>query len=939
MPESAEDRSDDHSRALQTVRATRDSYSAVRDVNVYHGVHAAPVSGAPGGPGLFSVRPPYGRLPAEVRGRGELVDLLWEEVSAAEPRLSVVHGLGGCGKTTVSLSVAHRAREQGREVWWVSAAHPATLHSGLRQLAIELGVDPKLVQAAWEGELSAPDLVWRSLEAREQPWLLVVDEADDPTPLSAPGGLPTDGNGWLRQGCTGAVLVTTRDGNPDLWRNALLHPLHELPPSQAATILIDQLRAAGLEAAHCTDGDLLATTAELADTLGGLPLALQMAGSFLGVQCRRHFRRAGIADAVDYAASAVRTYDAQVRANVALLDNAVSRRTGSVRSHTEISGEARVTATWERSLRLLEDRGMPEARILLQILACYEATPVPLRTLDSEILAQSPLFPEGMDTLRLDDALDALFDLAIVGESLVQSNQGGIPCMKVHRLVGETVAAQTTGNERHGAIWSLASLLLAEATSTAPTHEGEALWWTITAPHHLRLLQRCPGLTAAVPQLLRVVRPAVGTVRDLGSFRSSIALATAAYDLAVRTLGPHDRETLLCRYTYANSLSVDSRGPEATVEIRATWLAQNELLGGEHPDTLASRSYFADRRALEGHYPEAERHLVETAEICARVLGPDHEVTLQTQNRYAMTLRKIGRCRESVELHRDVLARREATLGRTHIDVTRSRDNLAFTLTFMGRYREGEAEYRLNLDARRTLVGPEHALTLVTMSNLAVGLRDTGNLDEAESLCQQVIDTRSETRGTDHTATLIPRSNMIRIRLLQGRAAEVVGEARIVLEARQRQLGPTHPSTLLSLQTLGSTLLAVGQLTDAEALLVDLHALRLARVGAEHSLTLSAALELARLRDAQSRYTDGLSLARTASEVWGRSERTQHITAFELRFQVAALKHELGEIDRRTYGSTLVTLLDEMADAALSAAPLAEKVRRELRIPGSRHGA
>ncbi|MCY0955246.1 tetratricopeptide repeat protein [Streptomyces sp. H27-S2] len=942
MPEATEREFDDERWSGQSIRSARDAYAAARDVNIYHG--PADSSRKPDGPGLFSVRPPFGRLPVEVRGRDEMMDLLCAELFAPQSRLSVLHGLGGCGKSTVALSVGRRAGGEGRQVWWVSAADPTTLHSGLRQLAIELGVEPALVQAAWEGELSAPDLLWRSLDAQDQPWLLVVDEADDPAPLAAPGGLPTDGNGWLRESATGAVLVTTRDGNPDVWRHANLHPLRELPVSHAAHILLDQLRTAGVDHAHGTHelvavmkDDLTDTALRLAGTLGGLPLALHMAGSYLGAQCRRHFRRAGHADSVSFAASAVQEYDVQVRADVALLDKAVGRRSGGGPRDAESAGEVRVTATWERSLRLLEDRGLPEARSLLQILASYESTPVPLRTLDPAILARSPLFPTGMDPLRRDDALEALVDLALVEERLVPSGEGDIVCVKLHRLVAETVAAQTAAGESCREVWSLAALLLTEAALSASAHEGETGWWTLAAPHCLRLLARRPERAPSVHGLLAIARTATGILQEAGAFVSSAALATAAYELAVCTEGPEDRESLLCRFAYARTLGYDSQGPQATIEIRATWQAQVALLGPEHLETLDSRSYFGDRLCMEGHYTESERHLSDTAEVCARALGPDHATTLQTQNRYAITLRALGRCRESIALHRQVLAGRERTLGGDHREVTRSRNNLAFTLAYMGRYREGEAEHRINLEARHRLLGPDHPLTLVTKSNLALLLRDVGRLEEAEALCQQVLDARIETRGLDHTATLIARSSMLRLRLQQGRAAEVLGEAREVLDVRHRKLGPAHPSTLLSVGTLGSALLALGQLREAEALFTDLHSRRLAKLGAEHELTLTSTLNLSRLREAQGRYAEALALARPASEIWSLSERTQHFTAFELRFQMTVLEHTTGELDPPAYASTLRALLDEIMDAGLAEAQVARSTRRELTRPGSRH--
>jgi len=62
----------------------------------------------------------------------DLAEVLAEVVADADrgSRVWVLHGLGGCGKTTIAIEVAHRAAALGVRVWWVRAVDQASLVGG-----------------------------------------------------------------------------------------------------------------------------------------------------------------------------------------------------------------------------------------------------------------------------------------------------------------------------------------------------------------------------------------------------------------------------------------------------------------------------------------------------------------------------------------------------------------------------------------------------------------------------------------------------------------------------------------------------------------------------------------------------------------------------------------------------------------------------------------
>jgi RecA/RadA recombinase len=140
-----------------------------------------------------AIAPPFGQRDEQrpLRGRDDLLDELTEQAGGS--RVRVIHGPGGGGKTRLALEAAFRAQQRGTEVWWIAATEPSTLITGMRALGRRLGLTDDALEHG-----DAADLVWQRLAAREDPWLLVLDDADDPEILAGPGASLAEGQGWLR---------------------------------------------------------------------------------------------------------------------------------------------------------------------------------------------------------------------------------------------------------------------------------------------------------------------------------------------------------------------------------------------------------------------------------------------------------------------------------------------------------------------------------------------------------------------------------------------------------------------------------------------------------------------------------------------------------------------------------------------------------------------
>lgn len=327
---------------------------------------------------------PVARLPTDVRGRAELLGALVRQVTSGG--LVVLAGMGGTGKSTVAAEVARRARSPrllrrplAHQVFWICGTTATSLTAGMAAVARRLGpgaVDPAAVDG---GAAGAADRLWALLDAQRRRWLLVIDDAGDPDLLA----------GWVRSSARGLVLVTTRPTEQAAWgARAVVHRLEPLSDADAG----DALRDMAPEAGGQTEADALGRQ------LGGLPLALRLAGLTIAAGYGRWTTFDAYRDALD-----------RVPVPTRLLD---------VDSDAELDRGRRavVMRSVELSLDALAEHGMPESRALLRLLSCYApGQPIPVELLRRAALSPLPHHQLGGGR-GAEEVLHALALLGLVDE-------------------------------------------------------------------------------------------------------------------------------------------------------------------------------------------------------------------------------------------------------------------------------------------------------------------------------------------------------------------------------------------------------------------------------------------------------------------------------------------------------------------------------------------
>ena len=486
----------------------------------------------------------------------------------------------------------------------------------------------------------------------------MLDNADDPQVLAGAGMCVAEGRGWLRPvtGQAGMILVTSRDGSPASWGSwPRRHRLQMLPADPAAAVLVDH---AGHHPGLGSEDDARL----LAVRLGGLPLALKIAGSYLA--------EAAAIPAAFTGTGVIRSYR-QYRDAIQAGDlGTVFPAPGGQLTAEQARGL--IGRTWDLTLDLLDARPLPEARRVLRLLARFGDAPVPYELLlhPGPLATSAPL--RDITGSRLWHALKALDDFGLI--DLGTSGQGlaAVPVARLHPLVRDT-SRPPAGPERL-AFLELAVRLLGRAAHADEVGlpEDPPMWpvWQLLVPHSAVVLSSVASEPDCPEDAVEAAAYAAYMAARFQAGQGFHAAAEAEYRdvlaASLRVLGPDHPSTLTARHQIAREMAARGDHTAAEAEYRDMLAASLRVLGPDHPSTLTARHQIAREMAARGDHTAAEAEYRDMLAASLRVLGPDHPSTLTARHCIALEMAARGDHAAAEAEFRDVLAAKLRVLGPDH---------------------------------------------------------------------------------------------------------------------------------------------------------------------------------------------------------------------------------------------------------------------------------
>jgi hypothetical protein len=420
---------------------------------------------------------PFLTIGSLFRGRDELMERLRERLErdrspgAAIIAIQAFHGLGGVGKSRLAVEYALRYERDYRALLFVSAETPESLRAGLAGLCGSRVLSlPEKAATEQDVQVEAA-LRW----LREHPgWLLILDAADTRAASEAVEQM-------LPGLAGGHVLITSRMRD---WSGAV-DPLElgVLEPDAAEAFLLERTRGRRRETP--TDAE---DARELAKDLGGLALALEQAGAYVGkrrISLATYLHRWRVAD------SDVRSWH-----DVRLMQYPRS-----------------VATAWQTAM----DQLSAPAGALLRFLCWLAPEPIPRGVFETDAARKALSLGAGLPgaagaapglAFAAGGVEEALAELG--GFSLIHWESGN-EAFRAHRLVQEVTRERLRANQR--TFWLSGALAVIDGYLPGdPPPQDVRSWprWEPLRPH-VALVVRVAG-AAGIPE------PTAWLMNSLGLF-------------------------------------------------------------------------------------------------------------------------------------------------------------------------------------------------------------------------------------------------------------------------------------------------------------------------------------------------------------------------------------------------------------------------------------
>ena len=730
---------------------------------------------------VFSV--PFLPKGSEVVGREAALLAVRKQLVEGRPthigQTAAFRGLGGLGKTQLAVEYAYRYQDEYRGgVIWLTADQD--IDAQLTELA------PKAGWIAAESEHKYKlDVAMQRLQTHSG--LLVFDNVESREVIEP----------YLPPRETGAhILLTSRTEQ----QGFIPVPLDLLDMQQSLELLT---READRYPESEADQEAIR---EIAGRLGGLPLALELAGAFI-----RH-REIGWGLYRD-------------RLNKNLRAALSGKFLESLTEH-----ETDLYSTLQIDEEVFEDE--PLLKPVLDVLAWSGPAPMGVSLLSAMLALEDPT--ELTDALGLGGALRLL------------QNSPGSNSYAIHRLVSEVWRVGHPIGDRREWVESCCARLgdwfqdrkenfldlpffeaeidhirawREHAATIASNSRVRLLWLQAYPPYHRgQYREACRGVeealsefreqaTAEAPELSGHLLNDLGvTYSGLGEHRKALGYHEHAHAVWQELFGerhPDTARSLNNIGTIYSKLGEHRKALEYKERAHAIW---QELFGERHPDTATSLNNIGVTYSDLGEHRKALEYKERAHAILQELFGERHPDTARSLNNIGTTYRDLGEHRKALEYKERAHAIWQELFDERHPDTATSLNNIGVTYSELGEHRKA-LEYKERAHAIwQELFGERHPSTATSLNNIGATYSDLGEHRKALGYKERAHAIRQELFGERHPSTATSLNNI-------GATYSDLGELRKALEyqeralaVRQQVLGDTHPDTVAVSLSLAATL-------------------------------------------------------------------------------------------------------------------------------------
>lgn len=245
-------------------------------------------------------------------------------------------------------------------------------------------------------------------------------------------------------------------------------------------------------------------------------------------------------------------------------------------------------------------------------------------------------------------------------------------------------------------------------------------------------------------------------------------------------------------------------------------------LGLEHDASIRISRALANTYCLKGRYNVAGDLSEQALHAAVTSLGEEHHTTLQIMDDLGQIRNSQGRFPEAQDLFEEAIEVMEKTLGSNHQDTLCAIDNLGRVHWNNFAWEKAKDQHLKAIKGMTSHpnMGPTHEKTLNAKESLALAYREIGGeyLHTAHDLMDEVLNERLKILGREQPYTLMAMCNLAYIKHAMGDYVGAESLLRKGLRIAERNLGQDHHGVLAGQRRLAEVLTAQKRYQEAEAL-------------------------------------------------------------------------------------------------------------------------
>ena len=696
------------------------------------------------------------------------------ETSNAGPRVVILIGMGGQGKTSLAVEYCRESseRSQYEVILWINATSYQTM-------LLSFGACANLLSTRRQSIIDLKSAVAFVIEALNgKSWLMVFDSYDRPKEIGSITGLyPNSGNG--------AVLVTSRHTDTARLGNALY--VTKMEDDEGIELLLSRTSYEKEDPKVWKEG------IKIVSLLGYLPLAIDQAGAYIAARnlplplFTKHYE--------------------DRKEMLLTLTPTCWDYTRKLSEEEENETPVSIFTTWEMSLQQISDTDNIRESVqhMLTIAAFFDRSNI------SEKIFQQHTIPATASTnwisifsgqYSFQDVLAELAKLSLVQELKTSSSEC---CFALHPLVGDWIQLRIPSSQRETYAIE-ASQILANFTKRC-LESGSKKIVQDALLHQDALLLHSRAFLEPENGI------GVGALRESGHLFAVFYNSHGRYDKAAGLFGTifeDDRRrhgvdhaiTIGSACDLADAYTNDSRYCEAR-ELLASVLERGQSkYGDEDPEILRAMTGLASVHAKQDRLLEA-RKLYEKALSAFEKQPHRFEMkALQTLEKLAQIYRFYGKHSLATTSYMKVLQGYERELDKNDPKTVGVVVGLAHVYRGQALYSQAQDLYERAWHSLSEIRGPDHPQTTETLVNLAIACRNQGQWPKAEYYLVLALESFHKLLGPTHLDTLRALMNLALVYDKQGQTRQASALYERVLQGREKKLGLGHSHTLRTVERL-----------------------------------------------------------------------------------------------------------------------------------------